>query len=60
MTGLEHRNSGCDKQLLCQLTHKQCDQIGRFLEVLGNKFSNKSSPNTSSPIIGNFLKHVAF
>ena len=24
--------------------HKQCDQIGQFLKVLGNKFSYKSSP----------------
>ena len=23
----------------------QCDQIGRFLQVLGNKLSHKSSPN---------------
>ena len=25
--------------------HWQCDQIGRFLKVLGGKFYNKSSPN---------------
>ena len=23
----------------------QCDQIGQFLQVLGNKLSHKSSPN---------------
>ena len=27
-------------------TKKQCDQIGRFLKVLGNKVPCKSSPNT--------------
>ena len=26
-------------------TRKQCDQIGRFLKVLGDKISNNSSPN---------------
>ena len=25
--------------------HNQCDQIGQFFELLGNKFSCKSSPN---------------
>ena len=26
-------------------THLKCDQIGRFLKVVGNKFSLKNSPN---------------
>ena len=27
----------------------QCDQIGRFLQIIGNKLSHKSSPNMMVP-----------
>ena len=30
---------------VCFMAFLQCDQIGRFLQVLGNKMSQKSSPN---------------
>ena len=29
---------------VCVYSDEQCDQIGRFLKVLGNKFAYKSSP----------------
>ena len=29
-----------------EMGERQCDQIGRFVKVLGHKFSFKSSPNT--------------
>ena len=32
-------------QPIIQCTTNQCDQIGRFLQVFGNKLSDKSSPN---------------
>ena len=34
----------------------QCDQIGRFLQVLGEKFSHKSSPNVQK-LFGRIWKH---
>ena len=33
------------KQRSGRWSHNQCDQIGQFLEVLGNNSSFKSSPN---------------
>jgi len=46
--------------------HNQCDQIGQFFELLGNKFSYKSSPNILVPFwakfpyfLGNIGKHWA-
>ena len=35
----------CHFIFVFELTDVQCDQIGRILEVLGDKFSYKSSPN---------------
>ena len=29
--------------VVIQMEDEQCDQIGRFLQVLGNKFSHKST-----------------
>ena len=31
-------------------THRQCDQIGRFFELINNKSSYKSGPNILTPI----------
>ena len=34
----------------------QCDQIGRFLIALGNKFNHKSGPKKSIDLMGHFEK----
>ena len=34
-----------DKKIFISDDRDQCDQIGRYLKVLGDKISNKSSPN---------------
>ena len=37
---------------------EQCDQIGRFLKVLGNKFANKSSPKKISDLWVNLKRQI--
>ena len=43
-----------------QIDGKQCDQIGRFLQVLDNKLPHKSSPNILVTILGAISKDVLF
>ena len=37
----------------------QCDQIGRFLEGLGDTFNYKSSPNVRKTLLG-YFEHTNF
>ena len=41
----------------CLVRYEQSDQIGRFLKVLGDKFSYKRSPNVCW-LVGLFWKHT--
>ena len=51
-------NKSCllEASLLLQLPWLQCDQIGRYLKALSDKFCNKSSPNICQ-FLGYIEKH---
>ena len=42
---LRHRSVSSKTQILTHEWEAQCDQIGRFLEFLGNQINKKSSPS---------------
>ena len=44
--------------LIALLVRDQCDQVGRFLKVLGHKLSYTSSPTIFGDIFGYFYTSI--